>query len=241
MGYAIGCLRPGLTVLDLGCGPGTITADLAARVAPGRVLGVDQDPGVVELARQHARTLGVDNVDFQIMDAYQLALEDDAVDLAHAHQLLQHVSDPVAVLREMVRVTRPNGVIAARDGDYAAFTWYPANDGLTEWLRLYRTAARANGGEPDAGRRLLSWAHQAGLTAVTATSSAWTYGGDGARWWGDSWADRILTSSLTHQLTESGLATLDDLRAISQAWRDWSRDPDAWFMVPCGEILAIKQ
>ncbi len=93
---------------------------------------------------------------------HALELPAASFDVVHAHQVLQHVADPVAALREMARVTRPGGVVAVRDSDYAAFAWYPRLPGLDRWLALYEDAARANGGEPDAGRRLLAWAHAAG-------------------------------------------------------------------------------
>jgi len=237
--YGQSYLRPGMTVLDLGCGVGTITADIAQRVAPGQVIAVDLDPGVLKLAAQYAAERGVTNIDFRLGNAYRLDLADASVDLAHAHQVLQHVADPVAALAEMTRVTRPGGLVAARDGDYAAFTWYPASDGLDEWLRLYRLVARANGGEPDAGRHLLAWVHQAGLTEVVASCTAWTYSaGPSARWWGHNWADRVLHSAITQQFIDSGKATPADLADIAKAWVDWSEDPDAWFSAPSAEILA---
>jgi len=236
--YGVTHLRPGMTVLDLGCGPGSITVDLARRVAPGRVIAIDRDPGVLAQARDLAARLGVDNVEFAVGDAYALDLPDDAVDLAHAHQLLQHVADPAAVLREMARVTRPGGLVAARDGDYGAFTWYPPDPALEEWRRLYIAAARHNGGEPEAGRRLYAWAHAAGLTDVTATSSVWTYAGPTAHQWGDMWAERILHSGIGAQLVEYGYATPADLVEISTAWRGWAADPDAFLITPHGEILA---
>ena len=239
LAYGLPLLLPGTTVLDLGCGPGTISAGIARRVAPGRVIAVDTDLYVLHQAQKYATASGATTIDFAAMDAYRLALPDDCVDLAHAHQLLQHVADPVAVLREMARVTRPGGHIAVRDADYAAFAWHPASPGITRWLSLYRAAAKANGGEPDAGRHLLAWAHAAGLTDIVSTSSTWTYpAGERAREWGESWADRILHSALTTQLLDSGAATRADLDGISAAWLEWSASPDAWFMVPHGEILA---
>ena len=239
LAYGMALLRPGMDVLDLGCGPGTITTGIARLVAPGRVIAADLDPGVLERARGHALAQGITNIDFRVMDAYDLDLGADSVDFAHAHQVLQHVSDPVAVLTEMRRVTKPGGTIAVRDADYSGFVWYPADAQLDRWLSLYIQAARSNGGEPDAGRRLLAWARRAGLADVVSTSSTWTYpAGEGARSWGTMWADRVLGSALTTQLLEQGLATLDELRTISQAWRFWSEDPDAWFIVPSGELLA---
>src|ERR687893_252687 len=74
--------------------------------------------------------------------AYELPFDDGAFDFVHAHQLLQHLSDPVAALREMRRVCRPGGVVAARDADYAAMTWFPASEGIDRWSSLYRRLAR---------------------------------------------------------------------------------------------------
>jgi SAM-dependent methyltransferase len=115
--------------------------------------------------------------------------------------LLQHVADPVRALREMRRVSRPGGIVAARDSDHAAFTWFPRVPAPDDWLVLYQQAARANGGEPDAGRRLLSWARAAGFTDVRATASAWCFATpEDRRWWGGMWAERILHSDLARQL-----------------------------------------
>src|SRR6478752_6406761 len=125
--YLIAELRPGQTVLDVGCGPGTITADIAALVAPGRVTAVDTSTGVLDRAAEAAAERGVDNVGFTTADVHCLDFPDDSFDVVHAHQVLQHVGDPVQALREMRRVCRPGGVVAARDSDYGAFTWYPAS------------------------------------------------------------------------------------------------------------------
>ena len=225
-----------MNVLDLGCGPGTITADIAGLVAPGRVLAVDIDAGILHQARTHAQNMRVTNIDFKAMDAYALDCPDASFDFSHAHQVLQHVCDPVAVLRELIRVTRPGGKVAVRDGDYDSFTWYPAHPGLDRWLELYCLVARGNGGEPDAGRHLLSWAHQAGLTDVAATSSTWTYSGDGARWWAELWAERCLHSAITEQFLDH--TTQAEVDSLSRAWLEWCEDPDAWIMIPSAEILA---
>jgi len=144
--YLLPHLRPGQDLLDVGCGPGTITADLAELVAPGRVVALDQAEGVLTQAAAVATERGLTTVDFAVGDVFALDFPDDSFDVVHAHQVLQHVGDPVAALREMRRVCRPGGYVAARDGDYGAFTWYPADPALDEWLALYRALARRNGG-----------------------------------------------------------------------------------------------
>jgi SAM-dependent methyltransferase len=236
--YLLPHLAPGMTVLDVGCGPGTITADLAERVAPGRVIAVEVTGEALEPARAEAATRGRDNIDFAVGDVRDLGFADGTFDVVHAHQVLQHVGDPVQALREMRRVCRPGGIVAARDGDYAAFTWFPGSPELTEWMALYQKVARENGGEPDAGRRLLSWARRAGFTEVTATASTWCFATPEDRaWWGGMWADRIRQSQMARQAVDSGAATPVDLRRISAGWRAWADDEDGWFSLLHGEIL----
>src|SRR5437016_7186283 len=162
-GYLLPRLAPDARVLDVGCGPGTITADLAARVPGGDVTGIDAAADVLAQARQEAERRGQRNVTFGTGDVYHLDFADGTFDVVHAHQVLQHLTDPVAALREMRRVCRPDGVVAARDSDYAAFTWFPEDARLTRWLELYQAVARGNHAEPDAGRHLLPWARAAGL------------------------------------------------------------------------------
>jgi SAM-dependent methyltransferase len=236
--YLLPHLKPGMTVLDIGCGPGTITADLAARVAPGAVLAVDQSADVLDAARAEIERRNLSNVTFATADVHKLGFADDAFDVVHAHQVMQHVADPVEALREMRRVCRPGGIVAARDADYAGFIWFPRLPALDLWLDLYEKAARANRGEPDAGRRLLSWALQAGFDDITPTGSVWCYATSPTReWWGGMWADRILHSDVGRELLASGLATAAQLEEISAAWRAWAAAPDGWLSMPHGEIL----
>ncbi|MEU9038816.1 methyltransferase domain-containing protein [Streptomyces sp. NPDC048352] len=238
--YLIGELRPGMHVLDVGCGPGTITADLAELVAPGgRVTAVDAAPDVLAQASAYAAERGLSGaVDFAEADVHALEFPDDSFDVVHAHQVLQHVGDPVRALREMRRVCRPGGIVAVRDADYAAMTWYPRTPGLEEWQSLYRRVARANGGEPDAGRRLLSWAREAGFTQVEASATAWCYAtAEEVAWWSSLWADRTTASSYASVATGGGHATPEGLADIAAAWHAWGAAPDAWFSVLNGELL----
>ncbi|MFB7613420.1 methyltransferase domain-containing protein [Kitasatospora sp. NPDC056181] len=238
--YLVPHLRPGQAVLDVGCGPGTITADLAELVGPtGRVVAVDTSAEVLEAAARHAAGRGLSNVVFEVADVHGLPYADGEFDVVHAHQVLQHVGDPVAALREMRRVTAPDGVVAARDVDYASMTWYPEVPELDRWLDLYRRIARANGGEPDAGRRLMSWAGEAGFAEVTASSSTWTFATPERReWWGGMWADRTVASSTAGTAVAEGLADRAELERIAGGWREWAKAEDGWFAMLHGEVLA---
>ncbi|MGW2231340.1 class I SAM-dependent methyltransferase [Streptomyces formicae] len=240
--YLVGSLKPHMRVLDIGCGPGTITADLAALVPEGHVTGVDHAPGILAQARATAAGRGLDNVEFAVADVHDLDYPDDSFCVVHAHQVLQHVGDPVRALREMRRVCKPGGIVAVRDSDYAAMTWYPDIPAMDDWLDLYRRVARANGGEPDAGRRLKSWALEAGFTDITATAATWCYASaDERAWWSGLWADRTLASAYAERAVESGHADGELLRTVSDAWREWGAQDDAWFAVLHGEVLCRKE
>ncbi|MFF4535389.1 class I SAM-dependent methyltransferase [Streptomyces aureus] len=240
--YLLGSLKPHMQILDIGCGPGTITADLAELVPDGRVTAVDHAPGILDQARRTAAERGLDNVEFAVADVHALDYPDDTFCVVHAHQVLQHVGDPVQALREMHRVTKPGGFIAVRDADYSSMCWYPATPGLDEWLDLYLRVARANGGEPDAGRRLKSWARASGIRDITATSATWTFSTEDERaWWSGLWADRTVASAYAERATEGGHATPEELRAVSDAWRRWGQEEDGWFSVLHGEILCRKE
>lgn len=238
-GYLLGALRPGMDLLDAGCGPGTVTVDLARRVAPGRVLGVDASADVIARASELAVDGMPPNVSFAVGDLYALDLADRSFDVAHAHQVLQHLDRPVDALVELRRVLRPGGLLAVRDADYAAFAWAPADPALDRWLDLYRRMAACNGGEPDAGRHLLGWVRAAGFREPRATSSTWTFADPASRaWWGGLWADRVQQSAFASHARAYGLAGDAELASIAAAWRRWAASPDGWFAVLHGEVLA---
>src|SRR5215207_8071574 len=115
-GHLLAHLRPGLDLLDIGCGPGTITVDLAARVAPGRVVGIDASADVIAQAQARAD----EQVSFAVGDVYAVDAPDASFDVVHAHQVLQHLTDPVAAVTEAHRLLRPDGILAIRESDYAA-------------------------------------------------------------------------------------------------------------------------
>lgn len=240
-GYLLPVLQPGQRLLDVGCGPGTVTIDLASRVAPGEVIGVDRAEIVLAAAREAADEAGALNVTFVAADAYELPYPDDSFDVVHAHQVLQHLADPLAALREMKRVTRPGGYVAVRDADYAAMTWYPRVAGLDEWMALYHEVTEANGNDADAGRKLLSWVQEAGFDAsrVTASAGVWCYASPADRdWWGGLWADRCVHSNFAKQAIEHQLADDVALEHLSDAWHEWAATDDGWFAVLHGEVLA---
>ncbi|WP_108717824.1 MULTISPECIES: methyltransferase domain-containing protein [Miniimonas] len=239
--YLLDDLGPGLDLLDVGCGPGTITVDLAERVSPGRVVGIDSSREVLLKAGEVAAARGVDNVLFEPGDVMALPYVAESFDVVHAHQVLQHLVDPVGALREMRRVLRPGGVLAVRDADYGGMQWFPQVPGLDDWLYLYSQVARANGAEPDAGRRLLGWVREAGFTDHSVSTSTWCFADPEMReFWGGSWADRITRSGVARDAVELGFATTDELERLAAAWRTWAASEDGIFTVVHTEVLARR-
>jgi 2-polyprenyl-3-methyl-5-hydroxy-6-metoxy-1,4-benzoquinol methylase len=236
--YLLPFLERGMDLLDVGCGPGTLTVDLARLVAPGRAVGVDLDAGVVEEAKQTATAAGVD-ITFAAGDFTTVIPSDDRFDVVHAHQVLQHVGDPVNTLRRMAQLTRPGGIIAARDADYPAMTWFPYEPQFDRWLQMYMAVTKRNEANADGGRQLLHWSRQAGLDDVRYTTSTWTFHTpEELAWWNSLWADRLTTSRLGQSAVEYGYATTTELEEMAQAWREWGTRPGAVFVVMHGEIVA---
>lgn len=240
-GFLLPHLSSGNSLLDVGCGPGTITMDLAEWVAPGIVVGIDRAPEVIERAREAAEMRSLSNLSFEVGDVYSLDFADDSFDVVFAHQVLQHTSDPTRALREMRRVLRDGGWLAVRDADYGEFSWFPLNEGLDRWMELYHQITQRNNAEADAGRYLAGWVEAAEFTSLERSTSEWTYETIEEReWWADLWADRVLYSEFARQGLEYGLVTSEELSDISDAFRTWSDSDDGIFVVVHEEVLARK-
>ena len=156
-------------VLDVGCGPGTITIGLAQAVSPhGVVVGIDREPSQVELARQAARAMRVNNVRFEQGSAYKLPIDKGSVDVVFAHALFEHLASPRQALIESRRVLRTGGIVALTSSDWSAATLEPWNDDVNCALRAHYLLRKWAGGDPFAGGRLETLVREAGFTDVHA-------------------------------------------------------------------------
>lgn len=232
-------LQTGDVLLDVGCGPGSITLDLAEWVAS--VSGVDAAPEAIARAEHDRERRGQGNVSFAIGNAYDLEFADDSFDIVFAHQLLQHLADPIAALREMRRVLKPLGIVAVRDADYGTMVHDPHDPLIDKWLELYHRLARHNGGEPDAGRKLPRWVATAGFADVTPSSSTWTYSTEGAiERWRRLWTSRLLEARIGKSLIAEGMATKQEVAELAEAFDRWAAAPQPFFAFLHGEVLARK-
>lgn len=235
--YLLPHLQPGQALLDVGCGPGTITADLAVRLAPGQVVGIDASVGVLAEARSAEGSSA--GVDVAAADVLFLPFADHTFEVVHAHQVLQHLGRPVEALVEMARVCRPGGYVAVRDSDYPAMRWFPEDGMIRRAFDAYGAVTRMNGANWDAGRQLLSWAQAAGFSEIVPSASVWCFATPDERaWWGELWAERFTRSDLATQLAAHGVAEGEELEAFAEAFRRWAAAPDGWFAVLHGEVLA---
>lgn len=236
-------LAPGMHLLDIGAGPGSITAEFARLT--GNVTATEIGEEELDLCKKRFLNEGLTaeqgiSADFSVENVHHLSFADNIFDIAHAHQVIQHVSNPVQALSEMARVVKPGGYVAIRDADYESFFWFPESPKISRWRELYLQVARNNGGEPSAGRRLLSYAHQAGLSRAFYVTSTWTYSRDEAQQLAQSWAERLEQTVLGQQIVEAGLASFQELQEVTQGWVEWGAQADSVFVMPHGELIWQK-
>ncbi|KAI0695722.1 S-adenosyl-L-methionine-dependent methyltransferase [Cytidiella melzeri] len=239
--YLLPYLEPHMQILDVGCGPGSITIDFASRVPQGHATGVDYALGPVEAARTLALLSNVPNVSFQTGDIYSLPFPAGTFDVTHTHQVLQHVAEPVKALREMRRVTKPGGIVACRETDIQTYIFYPEAKGLSLWVSLIGQIGRMNGCEPQAGRSLGAWARQAGFdtAGVTCGAGSWCFSTPAQRaYWGGSIVSRFEDSNLSATAVSAGLATKEEIEDSMQAMKEWITHEDGYFALLHGEMIA---
>ncbi len=227
-------------VLDVGCGPGSITLDLAEWV--GTIIGVDAAPEAIIRSEEENSRRGVDNAAFQVSSAYELPFDEASFDIVYAHQLLQHLAEPVAALSEARRVLKPGGILAVRDADYGTMVHDPQEPAIDRWLELYQELARSNGGEPNAGRMLARWVGDAGFVDITSSTSTWTYTTPAAvESWRLLWTTRLLEARMGKDMVAKAIATGDQLAELAAGWDRWAAAPLPFFAFLHGEVLARKK
>ncbi|ETS88199.1 hypothetical protein PFICI_02027 [Pestalotiopsis fici W106-1] len=245
--------NPALTILDVGAGSASISASFANIVGPGggRVTAVDINPVMLQrgkklLADRYGVPIdGEDWITFLTADGHHLPFQDASFDIVHCHQVLAHNKGQAEILREMLRVTKPGGVVAAREGDMETEVFWPPLPGLLKFHEdLEVRVIRARGASTQSGRQLLSWALEANggdRSKITTSFSVWSYSEPEER---KMWAAGMVNGALNNpQVRESNIksgileADMDEMR---DAWLEWQDRDDATLSMVQGEVLIKK-
>ena len=230
-------LRAGMRLIDCGCGPGSITVDLAQAVAPGEAIGIDIRELALTRARVLARERGIANVMFQAASVYRLPYADGSFDAAFACAVLQHLAAPVAALEEIRRVLKPGGVIGIADGSSTITFRYPTNPMLEAWDKLRGLERQYNTGRPPDTLQLRTLLRQAGFTRTQASGNMVTEAGPAAGSLEET--SRVaqnhlirLRGVLGELAVAQGWASREELGQMAEALIAWGEAPDAFYARP---------
>ena len=215
-------LRRGIRLLDCGCGPGTITVDLAKLVSPGHVFGIDLEQSQVRYAQDQARQHQV-NASFGVASIYALPFSDGYFDAAFSHALFEHLREPVRALSEIRRVLKSSGLISLRSPDWAGWLIHPPNPLIEQAFRQFKEIQIVNGGNPHVGRVLRGFLRESGFSNISLTASYEIFEDPAffVEWLGECLELRGYT----------------ELRQKGQEVRGWSEHPDALIAVSWFEGL----
>jgi len=229
-------LKPGMRLLDCGCGMGALTTSLAEWLAPGEVIGIDREPSQVEAARAWAAGKGVQNVRFEVGNVYDIPYPDASFDAVFSFTVLEHVREPIRAMREMRRILKPGGVAGICDPDYETMLLSPSTPSLQELNRLMRRFSEENA-SPYYARHLRQYMLEAGF--VRTEGFVFAVGGGNPQMILSTYKvvlkptiESIRPWILEHNLTDN--AHLNELLAEAQAW---SERPDAFFaLTQCAAV-----
>ena len=240
--YLLPYIRPGQRVLDMGCGPGTISVGLAKAAHPGEMRGIDMDESTIELARQTAAALGRENATFQVADVTDMPFEDGYFDVVHCHNVLMHVPDTSAALAEAHRVLKRGGVIGCREMTVGSSFTYPDFGVINRAWDMFEDLLAADDGHPDMGRDLRIHLEAAGFANARVSASFDSYDAPAdiefiykvAHGW-------FLSPEITEAAIKYGASTEELCAAIGEAYDRWRRHPGAFVAIGYGEAVAGKR
>ena len=228
-------------ILDFGSGLGQFTRAMARAVPGGHVVGIERDPAQRREAQRIAEAEGeASSVEFRAGDVVDLELpanEWGTYDVAHARFVLEHVREPLRVVRNMVRAVRPGGRIILADDDHDVLRLWPEPPGFSEVWRAYMRTYDRIGNDPFVGRRLVSLLAQAGAQPVR---NHWIFfGGCAGMEIFDVLAANMLGVVITARqaILDMGLCDAAAFDASVESYRAWARRPDAavWFAMSWAE------
>ena len=234
-------LKPGMRVLDFGCGPGTLSVGLAKAVEPGEMHGIDMEASQIELARSAAQAGGHDNATFHVGNALELPFDDDYFDAAHCHTVLMHVPDTQSLLTEVKRVLKPGGIISGRELVGKSCFLEPNREEFDTAWRVFLSLLSANGGHPDMGKELKNAFLEAGFTGIHATFSFDSFGSaEDVAFLHSFIGGWFFMPQVVAAAIQYGLATQQLFDEVRVALDEWSEEAGAVGGLGFGECVATK-
>jgi ubiquinone/menaquinone biosynthesis C-methylase UbiE len=231
-------LEHGMSVLDCGCGAGSMTLELAARVAPGEVVGLDLEAHVLDRARASAAAQGIGNVRFDQGDIYALPYAGGSFDALFSHALISHLREPARALAEMRRVLKPGGIAAVIEND--AYTWLasPSGSAMERFWDLFTRRQRYDDGLQLLPRHLRGALLVAGFSAAEAHAGGEAYGTpEQVRAVAEAAAGQVSSAEFSQTAVEQGWATEEEMADLRPALINWGKRPDAFTAVlKCGAL-----
>ncbi|TGO41140.1 hypothetical protein BHYA_0026g00470 [Botrytis hyacinthi] len=222
-------------ILDLGCGPGSITIDVASLIPQASIVGLDAGESVIEVANAKARDLELKNCSFQIGDVMKLPFEDETFDVVYTHQLLIHLPDPVKAIKEMRRVCNVGGFVACRESDMGDALFYPSTSGLKRSVEIMEAMIREKGSEPHAGKFLGKWAREAGFGDENVVES-YSY------LMQPSWKNSLMTGDVGENAVRLGVVDSNEkIKEMIEEWDAWEKTEGCWWKTGCGEVVCWKK
>ena len=233
-------LSPGQSLLDCGCGPGSLTVGFAQVLAPGRVVGIDRETTQLAAAIAYAGEHGIDNLRFESGDVYALPFEDLSFDVVFCSAVLGSVGEPQNVVREMIRVLKPGGIIALKEFDHGGDIIHPQTPLLAASIELYQRARAEHGHEPRGGRRLREWLAECGCEIkYTHAFFDQRTKETGLTEYVDR-NNRLVDEILASRYIELGWATREEIAAQAREWEDFARDPASLYAAAWVETIGRK-
>jgi predicted O-methyltransferase YrrM len=219
-------IREGDRCVDVGCGGGNVTRELARRVGDqGSVIGLDLDDALLELAAAELTAAGITNVEFRCHDAAHL--EDADYDLAYARLLLSHVSDPAGVAAAMVASIKPGGVVAVEDLDFDGYSCYPPCAAHDRWVEIYRETIHRRGGNHHLGPALPALLQTSGVQDIgVAVSQPCSLQGDAKL------CAPMALEAMTDVVVSEGVASADEVSHIVAVLYQRAADPTTLMGLP---------
>ncbi len=234
-------IKPGMKVLDAGCGPGTITFGLAELAAPGEAIGIDLEPSMIEQAYRLAQARTISNVSFEIASISKLPYEDGTFDAVFTSSVLEHLSDPLQAVHELFRVTKSGGICEVVSTDWGDPMISPPDESVSQFFELFERGFNQYGASLNRGRHLRIMMRQAGFEVIDFAAM---FGNnatpEGVRVMIGRLVEWINNVPLFQNAIDAGVIDEQGVKDMTTGMKQWAEMPDAFLAIARCEAIGRK-